>query len=141
MRKYRKKILAKLKEETGVALIFVLVLLVLGGATIVPVLIFINDSLSSGRQYEEKTDQLYTADSGIEDGLWRIKYDYMGVGYDPYDYNGIWPYETDPVNELTANVSIKNVWFPCDYAAPSAEDARDIIESEKLIVDCRFFNF
>jgi hypothetical protein len=134
MRKSRRKILARLKEETGVALIFVLVLLVLGGATLVPVLTYLNDSLSSGRHYEDKTDDLYTADSGVEDGLWRIKYDYMGVDYDPYDYYGSWPYETDTVNEQTANVTIKNVWFPSDYTAPSPTEARDIIESEKLVV-------
>ena len=134
MSKYRKKILAKLKDEAGAAFIFVLILLVLGSATLVPLLGFMSTSLESGRKYEGKTNELYTADAGIEDGLWRIKYDYMGPSYDPYDFSGSWPYETDEINGLTANVTIKNVWFPSNYAAPSPADARDIIESEKLIV-------
>ncbi len=134
MNRYKKKISKKIKDEAGVGFIFVLVMLLLGSITLVPLLGFLADSLESGRKYEEKTDELYTADAGIEDGLWRIKYDYMGVGYDPYDFYGSWPYNTDPINGLTANVTIKNIWFPSDYAAPTAEDARDIIESEKLVV-------
>ena len=134
MKKYKKAMLSRLKEETGAAFIFVLILLVLGSATLIPALSFMTDSLATGRQYEEKTDQLYTADSGVEDGLWRIKYDYMGPSYDPYDFYNTFPYETDPVNGITANVTIKNVWFPSDYTAPNSAEAGAIIESEKLVV-------
>ena len=132
--KYIKKAARFKNDETGMALIIVLVLLLLGGITIVPVLGQINNALKTGTQYENKSKELYTADSGVEDGLWRIKYDYMGPDYDPYDYYGTYPYETELVNGLTANVSIRNVWFPSDVSAPAAADARDIIESEKLFV-------
>jgi hypothetical protein len=129
-----KALLARFKEETGAALIFVLILLVLGSITLIPVMSFMATSLENGRKYEDSTNELYTSDAGVEDGLWRIKYDYMGAEYDPYDYYSVWDYETDEVNEHTANVTIRNVWFPCNYPAPAAEDARDIIESEKLVV-------
>jgi len=133
--KYIKKSAARFKnDETGMALILVLILLLLGGLTIVPVLAQINDALRSGVQYENKSKELYTADSGVEDGLWRIKYDSMGPGYDAYDYYNTFPYETELINGLTANVSIRNVWFPSDVSAPAAADGRDIIESEKLFV-------
>jgi Flp pilus assembly pilin Flp len=135
MRKYMKKSAARFShDETGVALIFVLVLLLLGSITIIPVLAYIGDALKTGQQYEEKSKELYTADSGVEDGLWRIKYDYMGPYYDAYDYYDTWPYETELVNGLTANVTIRNVWFPSNVSAPDPADARDIIESEKLVV-------
>jgi len=135
MGKYIKKIAARFSsDETGMALILVLVLLLLGGITIVPVLAHISDALKTGQQYENKSKELYTADSGVEDGLWRIKYDFMGPEYDAFDYYDTWPYETELINGLTANVTIRNVWFPSDVAAPTAADARDIIESEKLIV-------
>ncbi|HEY97363.1 MAG TPA: hypothetical protein G4O16_04195 [Dehalococcoidia bacterium] len=132
--KYIKKTAARLKDETGMALIIVLVLLLLGSIALVPVLAHINDALKTGTRYEEKSKELYTADSGIEDGLWRIKYDYMGAAYDKYDYYNTFPYETELVNGLTANVTIRNVWFPSNVAAPSPDDAKDIIESEKLLV-------
>jgi hypothetical protein len=134
--KYIKKIAARFsRDETGMALILVLILLLLGGITIVPVLAYINDALKTGVQYEEKSKELYTADSGVEDGLWRIKYDFMGPEYDAYDYGGTFPYETELVNGLTANVTIRNVWFPSNYNPPTPPAAaRDIIESEKLIV-------
>ena len=135
IRKYIKKSVARFfNDETGMALILVLVLLLLGGITIVPVLAQVGDALKTGVQYESKSKDLYTADSGVEDGLWRIKYDYMGPTYDAYDYYDTYPYETELVNGLTANVSIRNVWFPSNVAAPNPADARDIIESEKLFV-------
>ena len=135
IRKYIKKSVARFfNDETGMALILVLVLLLLGGITIVPVLAQVGDALKTGAQYESKSKDLYTADSGVEDGLWRIKYDYMGPTYDAYDYYNTYPYETDLVNGLTANVSIRNVWFPSNEVAPAAANARDIIESEKLVV-------
>ena len=135
IRKYIKKSVARFfNDETGMALILVLVLLLLGGITIVPVLAQVGDALKTGVQYESKSKDLYTADSGVEDGLWRIKYDYMGPTYDAYDYYDTYPYETELVNGLTANVSIRNVWFPSNVVAPDPADARDIIESEKLFV-------
>jgi hypothetical protein len=58
----------------------------------------------------------------------------MGPDYDAYDYYGTYPYETELINGMTANVTIRNVWFPSDYDPPFPVDARDIIESEKLLV-------
>jgi Flp pilus assembly pilin Flp len=134
--KFMKNILSKfVKDEKGTALIIVLVFLLLGSITIVPVLDHISTALESGRIYEEDTNELYTADSGIEESLWRIKYDFMGADYDAYDFYNSWPYETDLLNGEIADITIKNVWFPCDYnPAPSPVNARAIIESEKLVV-------
>ncbi|MFC1902240.1 hypothetical protein ACFLX3_04870, partial [Chloroflexota bacterium] len=130
----------RLREESGQALITVLLLLMIGSLTLPPVLSHIGTSLKSGQVYRSNTDELYAADSGIEDAIWQIKYDRLEVlftspEYDIYDYSSNWSYNVeDPINDLTANVTIQNVWVPKDVTPPSASEARDIAESNKLMV-------
>jgi len=129
-----------LREESGQALIAVLALLMIGSLTLPPVLSHIATSLKTGRVYESKTDELYAADSGIEDAIWQIKYDRLEVlfsdpDYEIYDFDTVWSYSlSEPINRLTANVSIKNIWIPKDVSSLSAAEARDIIDSNKLMV-------
>jgi hypothetical protein len=130
--------------EAGQALILVLIFLMLGSLTLVPTLTHISTALKTGEVYEKNTDELYTADAGIEDSLWRIKYDFMGADYNPYDFETAWPYQTEDLNGMTANFTISNVWFPTnvnlvDPYAPGFIDltpaeVREMMESEKLIV-------
>lgn len=127
--------------EAGQTLIIVLIFLLLGSLTLVPTLTHIGTALKTGEMYEENTHELYTADSGIEDAIWRIKYDFMGIDYNPYDFESTWPYETEDVNGLAADFTIKNVWFPSDFTLDDWDDvgltpdtARTMIESEKLVV-------
>jgi len=95
-------------------------------------------ALKTGIKYEASSNELYTADAGIDTGLWRIKYDYMGPEYGPYDYASTWIYETDPVNHSTADVSVQNLWLPSNVTLAgvglNAETAAEMIETEKLIV-------
>ncbi len=126
-------------QETGQALlVIVLVFVLLGSLTILPTLAYMGTALKSGVSYENKAREFFTADAGIENGLWRIKYDFMGPDYDPYDFNTTWIYETDPVNNLTAEVSVQNVWVPSNVTLEglglTPATARAIIESEKLVI-------
>ena len=129
-----------LPEERGQALIMVLVFLLLGSLTITPLLSYMGTALKTGRMYQDKTEELYAADSGIEDAIWQIKYDRLEVllsdpDYDIYDFGTVWTYSvSEPINDLTAEVSIQNVWIPKDVAPLSPNEARDIIESNKLMV-------
>jgi len=129
-----------LRDESGQALIAVLVLLMIGSLTLPPVLSHIGTALKTGQVYESKTDALYAADSGIEDAIWQIKYDRLEVifsdpAYDTYDFSTVWSYSlSELINNLTANVTVQNVWIPKDVTPPTPADARDIIESNKLIV-------
>ena len=52
-----------------------LIFLLLGSLMLVPALDHVSTALKTGVKYEKKTDALYAADSGIEDGIWQIKYD------------------------------------------------------------------
>lgn len=143
MKKIKRFLASRLSPgEAGQALILVLIFLVLGSLTLVPTLTHISTALKTGEIYEESTNELYTADAGIEDGLWRIKYDFMGVDYNPYDFETTFPYQTEDLNGMMADFTIKNVWFPTDVnlADPddpcymSPDDVREMMESEKLIV-------
>ncbi len=123
------------RGEKGYTLIAVLILLLLGSLLIPPLLGYMATGLKTGSMYEKKTDELYAADAGIQAGVWRIKYDNWGPDYDAYDFDTAWPYRTETVNGVTADVAIQNVWIPTipnPYASPS--EARAAIESEKLSV-------
>ena len=128
------------REEKGQALVIVLALLLIGSLTLPPVLAHIGTSLKSGVVYESKTDELYAADSGIEDAIWQVKFNRLEAllddpPYDAYDFDNTWSYDlSEPMNSHTVSVSLENVWIPKGLAAPSVSEARDIIESNKLIV-------
>jgi hypothetical protein len=130
--------------EAGQALILVLIFLALGSLTLVPTLNHISTALKTGEVYEQNTNELYTADAGIEDGLWRIKYDFMGTDYSPYDFETEYPYQTEDLNGMLADFTIKNVWFPSNvnlvdpyapgYIDMTPNEVKEMMDSEKLIV-------
>jgi hypothetical protein len=130
--------------EAGQALILVLIFLTLGSLTLVPTLTHISTALKTGEVYEQNTNELYTADAGIEDSLWRIKYDFMGTDYSPYDFETTYPYQTEDLNGMVADFTIMNVWFPSNvnlvdpyatgYIDMTPEEVEEMMESEKLIV-------
>jgi len=60
-------------DEKGAALTLVLVLLVVGGLILTPLLGLMSTGLISGQVYEKKTDELYAADAGVEDAIWKIQ--------------------------------------------------------------------
>jgi hypothetical protein len=106
-----------LANEAGQALILVLVFLLLGSLTLVPALAHIGTALKTGRAYENKTDELYAADSGVDDAVWQVKYNGLEALFQSPNYNYIFStnasYTLDnPVNGFTTNVTIGNVWIP-----------------------------
>jgi hypothetical protein len=138
MKQHRKRWLSRYHAaQSGQAIILVLILLVIGSLVLVPALSLSMAALRSNQKYQAQTNEVYTADSGIEDGVWRIKYDYFGPNYDPYDFTSDYSYQTDPLNGLNADVSIGNVWVPTvtlDSLGLSSADAQSIIDGERLVV-------
>ena len=94
------KILNKLrKEEKGHALIIVLILLLLGGLIIAPMLAHVGTGLWTGKVvYEERMAELYAADAGVEDAIWKIQNDMI-------------PPAKEQPYQLTVND--KQVWVEC----------------------------
>ena len=136
------KTMKRAQDERGSTFILVLIFLLLGSIIIVPTLSFTGTGLLTGTIYEDKTQNLYAVDAGVEDGIWDIKYDEMQSfpTYDPlayyaYDSNNEWTYTlAEEVNNSSIDVTIQNIWIPSNISAPSPAQALNIIESEKLVV-------
>ena len=105
-----KKLLTRLiKDERGMALVVVLALLVIGGLTIVPLLSHMTTGLQAGRIQKAEMGWLYAADTGVEDGLWRIKNE--DLPFTPYDYEAEHDYTLPKdINDKDVDVCIKQVW-------------------------------
>jgi len=86
-----------IKREKGQALPVVLVLLVIGGLTIVPSLNYTTTSLNSSQILGEKVKGIYAADAGLEDALWSLA-------------NGLSPATqlSDNVNHMTVTIQFVN---------------------------------
>jgi Tfp pilus assembly protein PilX len=97
------------RDEKGQTLILALILLVVGGLITAPLLAYMSTGLIAGQVYENKTAQLYAADAGAEDAVWKIqnqvdevKYLYCGGG------NHSWSYDISEVNGK--NVAVTITW-------------------------------
>jgi Flp pilus assembly pilin Flp len=69
MKTYMKRLL---RDEKGASLVMVLILLLISGLIIGPLLSYMGTGLITGEVYEMRTDELYAADAGVEDAIWRI---------------------------------------------------------------------
>jgi Tfp pilus assembly protein PilX len=125
------------KGEKGYVLIAALVVLVVLGLIAGPLLSYMVNGLRAGHVAEVGATELYAADAGIQDALWRIKN--LGLadflpGYDEYayfDYDPSWAWEypiPGGVNGKNVTITIQNVWIPMDVDAPARDTARAIIE-------------
>ncbi len=130
-----------INDESGaVMLIYAVLLLAFGGLMVPPILSYVTGGVEASQMYERKTREIYAADSGIEDALWRVKYGdleemFPAPAYDVYDYYTSFDYTLDnQINGFDVDVSIENKWIPKDITAPSKTDARNIIETGKLMV-------
>jgi hypothetical protein len=63
-----------IRGQEGNAFILVLILLVVGGLVLAPMLGLMSTGLLAGQVYEKKTDELYAADAGVEDAVWKIQH-------------------------------------------------------------------
>ena len=130
-----------IKEEAGgTTLILALLLVFFGGLMVPPIMDFVDSGLKVCQIYEQKTNEVYAADSGIEDALWQMKYGdleskFTSPAYDVYDYETIWSYSLpETINGCTVDVSLENIWIPKDITPPTASEARDIVDTAKLVV-------
>jgi len=75
-----------IRDQKGQTLILALILLVVGGLIIGPLLAYMNTGLRAGGVYERKADELYAADAGVEDAIWRIQSDSLTFDAGNYSY-------------------------------------------------------
>lgn len=67
------KVIKRLRgHESGQALFLALLLLGVGSLVLAPLLSFMGSGLNAGVVVEDKTDELYAADAGVQDAIWKI---------------------------------------------------------------------
>jgi hypothetical protein len=102
------------RDEKGKVMELVLILLTVGGLVMAPLLGLMSTGLLAGQVYERKTDELYAADAGVEDAVWKIdnqvdevKYLYCGEGNHSWSY----PEPGDPPFEVNnKSVAVTITW-------------------------------
>jgi hypothetical protein len=99
-----------IRNETGAGvLILALILLVVGGLVLTPLLGLMGTGLVSGQIYERKTDELYAADAGVQDAIWKIQdgteVKAPGCETDPTSWN----YTMSDINDKNVAVNIAYV--------------------------------
>jgi hypothetical protein len=101
--------------------------------------------IKSGQVFEQKVDEVYAADAGVEDAMWHVRNndldeddllrEVLGAGYNHYDYSSVYPYLYHlSVNGKDVAVNITNVWIPMITPTPDAATAKQIIEDAKLTI-------
>lgn len=92
------------KKESGQAFILVLILLLVGALMIGPLLGFMGTGLVAGQTYEERVAEVYAADAGVEDAIYKI------MNHDPSlpadETDSITYQLTDPINGETVDVTV-----------------------------------
>lgn len=124
-------------SQMGQALLLTMLFMLLGSTMIIPLLSFMMTGAKTSRVYENKTDSLYAADSGIELAKWMIKNEHMDLleGYSFYNFDDQWVYDSgDQVNGRDVNITIENEWIPTFNYADYGVNVEDIATQEKLLV-------
>jgi hypothetical protein len=99
------------RDESGRVMELALILLVVGGLILTPLLGFMSTGLIAGQVYETKTHELYAADAGVQDAVWKIQNDVEELpgppcgGGDP----NYWSYNISDVNGKSVGVTITYV--------------------------------
>jgi len=94
------------RDEKGQALVIALILLALGGIIIAPLLSYVNTGLVTGGVYERKADELYAADAGVEDAVWKIQQGDVTI----CPGNPDWPPYSVTVNNKIVDVNISSIF-------------------------------
>lgn len=101
MNRLTKFVCSVITGESGQALLAALVMMTLSTLVIAPYLNFISTSVNAGKITEENVAGYYAAESGLEDGLWRLLYNPPASF--PYSY------QLTGINGMTVNVTIEQI--------------------------------
>ena len=92
-----------MEDEKGAALIMALILLLIGGLISGALLNHMGSGILASQVHERRTAELYAADAGVEDAIWKIQHGETPVcPGDPY-----WSYNITDVNGKELQVSIE----------------------------------
>ncbi|MFC2013076.1 hypothetical protein ACFLUE_02175 [Chloroflexota bacterium] len=120
-----KRLLVRLmRNEKGQALPIVLIMLVLSGLIVAPIVQYIGTSFTSGRNIERDISELYAANAGIEDTLWKLNYDPPDSEELPYSS------ELQDVNGLSVDILVEEVTTLYGFTVGSSGVHADYLDVE-----------
>jgi len=113
-----------IRDEKGQVLILALVLLVVGGLILTPLLGLMSTGLLAGQVYEKKMDELYAADAGVEDAIWKIMHpdSIPSESWEPCDDRPDWEVYEYPKALSVGNRSVDVVVYRKDLDLTPCED-------------------
>jgi len=90
-------------DEKGAAIVLVIVLFLIGGLISAPLLSYMSTGFLSGEVYEARAGELYAADAGFEDAVWKMAHQ--------DEVEGAWPCNpsSPPLEYSITDVNGKNV--------------------------------
>ena len=105
-----KKTLARfIRDESGIALPAVLILLLFSGLLVVPVLSHAGTGLKAGQLHENKLALSYAADAGLEQALWKTMNEEIIL--EQYDYETEYTYSLpQDINGMSIDISAQQIW-------------------------------
>jgi len=91
-----------IRDEKGQAMVIALLLLLVSGLITAPLLSHMGTGLLTGKVYETRTAELYAADAGMEDAVWKIQHEVVKLC--PGDPD--WPPYNITINNKSVEVNI-----------------------------------
>jgi hypothetical protein len=123
-----------LRGESGFStLVTVLVIMALGAIVITPVLAFVVTGQRAGATHKETTHRYYAADTGIQDGMWKVSSGdlplWMKADWDESVYSHATDNYTlyqlpDQINGNDVTVKIQSMWLLEGLETPSTDQHR-----------------
>jgi hypothetical protein len=138
VKELRRSLRAVVRDQKGLVLPTVLLLLVLGTLLIVPALDYGATSLKGTQVTEKKELELYAADSGVTDAVFWLQEDgETGGRWNWDDGDSVWKRDTYELNDRTVDVDIEELGgntYKVTSEAVSAEGGSTTIESVVVLL-------
>jgi hypothetical protein len=94
-----------IEGERGQALILALILLLVGGLITAPLVAFAGNGVLNGEVYEGRTAELYAADAGVENALWKIQHGEIAL----CPGNPTHKYSIPDMNDNSVDISVTSI--------------------------------
>ena len=149
------------RRQGGEILIYVLIFIAIAGLILPPFISYITTDYKSGQLFEQKADDYYSADAGVQDAQWQISNENLSVifpissAYDQFNFSTTPPWHgagrsaseygvyapsevgnydnlhQAEVNSNNVTVSIKNLWVVSNVSAP--DTTNEITQARNII--------
>ena len=126
------------RSEEGYALLLALILLLVGSLIITPLLGFMSTGLIASQVHEKQTMELYAADAGVEDAIWKMQTCATGL---PEAGDGPWEYSIADVNGKQVAAAIEYIddhTYKITSTASSDTGSNTTVESYAEMLDFSF---